>query len=203
MSEQWKPVVGYEGRYEVSDHGRVWSLPRKQVQPNPKSSKAKFSQRIGGKFLKQSVSGGYCRVTLFKDGNRDRQLVHRLVLAAFLEEFSPNLDCNHKDGIRGNNRLSNLELVTRSENEQHKRDVLRKQIGETANSSKLTNEQVVTMKQEFAALMETPRPGGKKKPRIRPPKGVTAALAQKYGVSQTRVSQICRRGMWKEGPTYV
>lgn len=93
------PVSGYEGKYNITDDGRVLSLPRER---------ARFRQ------LKTSLSNcGYLTVCF---GDKTTHLVHRLVAKAFVEGYSEGLDVNHKDGVKTNNRHSNLEWVTRSEN---------------------------------------------------------------------------------------
>lgn len=99
-SETWKPIVGYEGIYEVSSQGRV------------KNAK---TERI----LKTWSSGlsGYTKVELSKGGKAKPFFVHRLVAEAFL----PNPDkrksqIDHINFVRTDNRVSNLEWVTPEEN---------------------------------------------------------------------------------------
>ena len=110
----WKPVVGFENMFEVSDDGRVRSLDRtvyyKQFQ------KYKF---IAGKEKKLSLSNGYYVVNLNADGKRNVRPVHRLVAQAFIDN-PLNLPCvNHIDGDKTNNNVSNLEWVTYGENNVH------------------------------------------------------------------------------------
>ena len=105
MEEKWIDIKGYEGYYQISDLGRV-----KRLAGSPKCK----TDRI----LKPgSQKTGYLFVTLHKDGIGKMYRVHRLVL----ENFNPienmkNLQVNHKDEIRTNNMLSNLEWVTATEN---------------------------------------------------------------------------------------
>ena len=111
--EIWKDIKGYEGLYAVSNCGRVKSLG------NDKSRKEKI--------LRPCKDGwGYLFVTLYKEGKAKLYKVHRLVLM----NFSPvdgmeNLDCNHIDENKENNRLENLEWCDRSYNltynDRHKR----------------------------------------------------------------------------------
>ena len=97
MNEEWKPVPGFEGLYEVSSFGRV------------KTSRRKGSP---GGILKLCPSRGYYSVALCKDGKYFRILVHRLVATVFLEN-PDNLPCvNHKDENGTNNRVENLEWCT-------------------------------------------------------------------------------------------
>jgi hypothetical protein len=101
--ESWKDVLGYEGRYQVSDLGRV----RGQIgvlRPNLNTS-------------------GYHIVHLYSGGRHTRQvaLVHRLVAQAFLPNPEGRQYVNHLDGDKIGNRLANLEWCTNSENVIHAR----------------------------------------------------------------------------------
>jgi hypothetical protein len=105
MAEQWRPVVGFEGVFEVSDHGNVRSLgwigKRGRVHPPGP--------------LNQSIDPrGYRRVSL----QGSPYLVAPLVLSAFVGPRPPGLDGCHGDGDNANNRLGNLRWGTRSENMQ-------------------------------------------------------------------------------------
>jgi hypothetical protein len=96
--EIWLPVVGYEGYYEVSNLGRVRSLR---------------------KTLKNNIRNGYCQVGLFINGNRKIVYVHRLVAEVFIINPDNKPEVNHKDGIKTNNNVFNLEWATFKENNQH------------------------------------------------------------------------------------
>lgn len=98
--EVWRPVPGYEGHYEVSDLGRIRSL--------------KTAARRIRKLM--ATADGHLRVSLTLDGQR-MQLVHALVLAAFVGPRPEGADIRHRDGDGHHNALSNLTYGTRSENE--------------------------------------------------------------------------------------
>lgn len=108
--ERWLPVVGYEGYYEVSDQGRVRSLPRLTRKGN----------LTGGRIL--SPSGGksdYRRVDLWVNGVARTRLVHGLMMEAFAGPRPEGMEIRHLDGTRSNNRWpDNLAYGTRSENQQ-------------------------------------------------------------------------------------
>lgn len=109
MIETWKDIKEYEGLYQVSDLGRVKSLPK------PYKNNAISKDKI----LKQRVNdNGYCVVDLYKDGKRKVYRVHKLVMQEFLCE-NHKLDINHIDCDKTNNKLSNLEYCTRQENMIH------------------------------------------------------------------------------------
>ena len=141
--EFWKPIKGYEGFYEVSDLGRVRSLPREV------KGKGNTTQMRDGFILKHDASGRYPRVTLFKENKRFRESVHRLVAIAYVENPSNKPEVNHINGNSYDNRPENLEWVTSSENQQHAVDTgLQKTLfGEDAPWSKLTNKQVIEIKE--------------------------------------------------------
>lgn len=110
MREEWRPVVGYEGLYEVSNMGNVKSVER--MKWNGKSY-YKAPERI----LKAGKdSGGYLQVHLCKDGKIKQCLVHRLVAAAFIENPNNLLCINHKDENPKNNCVQNLEWCSYSYN---------------------------------------------------------------------------------------
>lgn len=111
MSEQWKPVVGYEGAYEVSDLGNIRSLPHARRGRN--SSVRRFPARA----LRGWVNGnGYRAVTLVADGKDHTALIHRLVLEAFVGPCPDGMEALHGNGNRTDARLSNLRWGTRPEN---------------------------------------------------------------------------------------
>lgn len=71
------------------------------------------------KYLKQTINKyGYCKVTLQKNNYKKMFSVHRLVAQAYLKDYSDNLQVNHINGIKTDNRLENLEMVTPKENMQ-------------------------------------------------------------------------------------
>ena len=135
--ENWKPVVGYEGLYEVSDQGRVRSVDRI----------TRDGRRWKGRVLSTNkVSTGYLRAVLSVDGKYNHVYVHRLVADAFVPNPQGKLEVNHKDGNKKNNVASNLEWVTHSENGLHAFRVLgrtaaKSMLGKPSPNRKLTDEQ--------------------------------------------------------------
>lgn len=100
--EVWKPVVGYEGLYEVSDHGGVRSMPRKGT--------------AGGLVSVVPNEKGYLTVGLFGHGKRVHRSVHRLMAEAFLGPCPDGMQVRHLDGNNTHNVLPNLKWGTASEN---------------------------------------------------------------------------------------
>jgi hypothetical protein len=129
--ENWKNVVGYEGRYQVSDLGNIKSMPK------PRCSKVKILKNI-------PLKAGYLTVDLGNGQKIKRYLVHRLVATAFIENPLNKEQVNHIDGNKSNNNVCNLEWNTRSENQLHSiKTGLRSAKGEKNSQSKLTNDIVI------------------------------------------------------------
>lgn len=106
--EEWRPVVGFEGLYEVSNLGRVKSLKREFTDSMGRHIIRPFKIL---KILIQSQTG-YPYLTLHKNKKQYHPNIHRLVAEAFLPN-PDNLPCvNHKDEDRTNSILSNLEWCT-------------------------------------------------------------------------------------------
>ena len=114
ISEQWKPIKGFEGLYEVSDLGRIKSLSR-YVR-----SKANSRMKIPERILKPGKNKyGYAVVILMKNNKRKNKLVHRLVAGAFINNPEKYPMVNHIDGNKQNNKVSNLEWCSASYNIKH------------------------------------------------------------------------------------
>lgn len=109
--EEWRPVVGYEGYYEVSDHGNVRSLDR--VVP-----KGGHTQTVNGRALSPSTKpSGHMRVSIIgADREHRTRMVHQLVLDAFVGTCPDGMEGCHNNGDPSDNRLKNLRWDTRSAN---------------------------------------------------------------------------------------
>lgn len=115
MAEQWKDVKDYEGLYQISNLGRVKSLPRTRIgNGTPYITKEKILNNSLG------ATGGYYRVQLCKTPKQHKMFyVHRLVANAFLVKIDGKEVVNHINGIKTDNRVENLEWTTIEENLQH------------------------------------------------------------------------------------
>ena len=114
--EQWKDIKGYEGLYRISTNGRVLALERIIYSNHTPSRKITLKQMI----MSLSMNTGYHRVSLTdRDGKNKSFYVHRLMAVAFIPNPLNRNEINHKNGIRGDNTLSNIEWCTHSENIQH------------------------------------------------------------------------------------
>lgn len=131
MKEVFKDVVGFEGEYQISNFGRVKTLkPRSEV------------------YIKPSNRNGYLRVGLRKNNKRYSKSVHRLVGEAFIGVPKKGMQINHKNGIKDDNRVCNLEWVTHSENIRHafRTKLLVRPKGEKNHNATLTNEQALEIR---------------------------------------------------------
>lgn len=114
MTEEWRAVPNYEGLYEVSDQGRVRSLERSVLTSHG------VVRRYRGRLLRPTTLTGYHLVGLSKEGQQEHIFVHRLVAFAFCDKpLHYQIQINHKNGIKSDNRPINLEWASRSENMQH------------------------------------------------------------------------------------
>jgi hypothetical protein len=172
-AEEWRPVPGYEGRYEVSDLGRVRSLRFRNrsadiVRPTPRVLRPVLNSR------------GYFYVTILP---RVRQ-IHGLVLEAFVGPCPPGYEGSHLNGHAADNRLVNLVWETRSENNRRKVEhgtfVFRR--GEQASNAKLTGAAVSEIRRR-SRFGES---------------GV--ALAREFGVTQGAVWLVVAGRNWKHVP---
>ncbi len=124
----WRPAAGYEGLYEVSDHGFVRSA------------------KTGA--LKAPQQGEYRRlsVLLWKQGKARMVKIHRLVLLTFVGEPPPGWECCHNDGDASNNKLSNLRWDTTQNNQRDRAAHGTSNRGERCAAAKLTTEQVLAIR---------------------------------------------------------
>jgi HNH endonuclease/Helix-turn-helix domain of resolvase len=107
VDEEWKPAPDCGDRYSVSNHGRC---------ARTKTHDGRDIWRI----LNGRLEGnGYITFHLYIDGKQKHPLAHRIVWAAFHGPIPKGLEINHKNGVKYDNHLANLELVTRSENMLH------------------------------------------------------------------------------------
>lgn len=102
MEEMWKPIKNYEGLYEVSNFGNV-----------------KRINKVTQNRILKPYGERYPTVSLSKNDKRALYRVHKLVANHFIEKPESHFQVNHKDGIRTNNHIDNLEWVSPSDNVLH------------------------------------------------------------------------------------
>lgn len=140
--EIFKDVVGYESMYQVSNLGTVISLERTKYKNQYVKSKTKSINDNGY---------GYKTVNLWKDNKGKTFYVHRLIVEAFIGEIPKDMQVNHINGVKSDNFLSNLEIVTRSENilHAHKNGLTKDMFGQKVKRSK-TGYSNICIKQDKA-----------------------------------------------------
>lgn len=170
--EVWKPVVSWEGIYEVSTLGRI-----RRLLDSPKT--------YVGKILKPATDAGYQKVCLKQKPRVQSIRVHRVVTLAFLgSPPSASHEVNHKDGDKSNNALDNLEYVTPLENVRHaeRHGLSRHPSGEDRPNTRISDKDVL----RIHALV---RSGGD-----------ANEIAAAFGVSRSHVYGIkhhrARRYLW-------
>lgn len=119
--EIWVDIHGYEGSYQVSDHGRVRSLDREVKHPRWGTMKRK------GKLLKPVYnSDGYAGVFLYSEGKSRRASVHRLVAEHFIDNPKHESEVNHINEDKRDNSVQNLEWVSHADNVRHGTGIARR-----------------------------------------------------------------------------
>ena len=169
MTEIWKPVVGFEGLYEVSNLGRVRSLDRVLTSG---SAKRGYPRKVRGVVLSpQKHSAGYLHVRL----SGETRIVSWLVLEAFEGLRPKQHEVCHNNGDKLDNRLSNLRYDTHVLNCADRVKHGSQRFGEDVRTAKLSEDGVRAIR---AAQN-------------------TQGLAKKYGVHPHHIHRLRRREQWK------
>ena len=117
MKEVWRPVLDFEEFYEVSNLGRIKSLPRKISRTlRGKPTLCFYKEKIITPF--KNMHGYFC-LALFNGNTRVMATVHKVVFEAFHGRLPAGKEINHKDAVKTNNSPDNLEACTRAENVRH------------------------------------------------------------------------------------
>ena len=161
MKEIWKDIPGYEKLYRINNYGDVFSLR---------------NNRLLKSFLTWK---GYLRIRLYKDKKCIAYFVHRLVLLTFVG--NSKLPCNHKNGIKIDNYVENLEYCTTKENNHHARlSGLIDTHGERNGRAKLTDLQAIEIKEMYNTGNYS-----------------QSELARKYDISPRNMGKLLNGKTWK------
>lgn len=156
-----KTIPGYDN-YTIDEKGNIFNKDKALLKP--------WNNR------------GYRQVSLYKNGIRKSQNVHRLMALTYLPDYYEKPQVNHINGNKVDNRLENLEMCTHIENSVHAKEsgLLRPARGEKAGSSKLTQKQVDEIRSKYVRI-----------------KYSSYKLSLEYNVSQQTISDIILNKIWK------
>lgn len=114
-NEVWRDVKGYKGLYQISSKGRLKSLSRpvRHARGGFRVTKQRIIEPRKGK-------RGYFVFTLSKEGQSSQRYAHRLIAIAFIPNPEGKPHINHRNGVKDDNRIKNLEWCTHQENHLHR-----------------------------------------------------------------------------------
>lgn len=161
MPEIWREAVGYENLYRISNLGNLQDI-------------------LTGKIRKSSLnSRGYPQLHLWRNGKKRNHTIHSLVMASFVGDRPTMMDINHRNGNKTDNRIENLEYVTRSQNIKHAFSIgLISKQGEKNPRAKLTDALIFSIRQ------------------LRKEGMTGRMLSRKFGISDGHVSDIVHHRLW-------
>jgi NUMOD4 motif/HNH endonuclease len=167
--EIWKPCPGFEESYEVSSHGRV------------RSSRKWSNTQVGYILKPKTMKGrGYLLVTLMKGGRKYSRRVHILVAKAFIPQPLDTDQVNHENGVKADNRVSNLTWTTQEGNNLHAAETGLNPRGQYSKRATITNAQAIAIKADIDAGMMP-----------------LTLIAEKHKASYAVVVAIKHRQAWK------
>ncbi len=173
IEEIWKDVPGYEGLYQASNQGNIRFLSRAKHKRKCRD----YTPRLLNPTINRC---GYCRVGLSKNNKITYWSSHRLVAIAFIPNPENKPQVNHKNGIKTDNRVENLEWVTNKENKEHAQKnglVVR---GQRVHTCILTEAQVLEIRAAHKGSHK-----------------IQYNLRHKYGISRSGLWNIINRNSWK------
>ena len=161
-----KDIPGYPG-YMADSNGHIWSV---------RSNWRGYGERV----LSETLDNyGYCKVRLYRDGERVNKQVHHLVALAFFGKPKLGYEVRHLNGIRTDNQIDNLLWGTRLENALDRSEHGHTAVGSKNGSSKLCEDQVRTIKVLLGSGLSQ------------------RMIAKKFNVSQGTIGKIGRRESWR------
>lgn len=164
--EEWRVIPSLKGNYEASNLGRIRRCtPGCGTRP--------------GLVMRPRLSRGYERLTLSVDSKQLCRSVHRLVAEAFLGDLPGDQQINHKNGIKHDNRIENLELCTPAENTRHAYEALKLPYPKPPESKGQANGRAKLNDACCVAILNLSREGWSQQ-----------RIADLFGVNQTNISRV-------------
>ena len=212
--EEWRPIRGYETVYEISNHGRIKRITMIGFMSTEQVNRARELYSTGASpqqiaddlgvtrkmvsrsifrntrspehLLRLSLSHGYPVAGLSRNGVVTQFLVHRVLVETFIGQIPNMMTVNHKNGVRNDNRLDNLEIATQRENNIHSIQVLgHKRVGpkgERARTAKLKPGQIPLIRQRVNDGV------------------LYKYIAAEFNISIATVGQVATHHTWKHIP---
>lgn len=176
-NEIWRPVLDYEGLYEVSSFGRVRSFDKHVKNGSP------IGRTISSRVLRTPLNGqGRRTVVLYKNGTKKSRNVYKIVAEAFLGACPSGMIVRHKNGDCTDDMSCNLIYGTHKENTHDRIAHGAMFYGENVHNAKLTASHVAEIRDIH---------------KFRCPVHGTMALASFYGVSPSTISAVLHKKNWK------
>ena len=189
MSEQWKPIKGYEGKYEVSDHGNVRRCHYAEVTTARGIRRTEALYPLNPYLVGDGLRNKkYYMVRLYKDKKFGDFGVHRLVLEAFVGPCPPQMQCCHNDGNPQNNHVSNLRWGSSKENADDRERHGTHPKGSKSSKAKLKEEHIPEIR--FLLKYFNKR-------------GNMTILAQRFGVDVATIRDVRDKLTWQQIPDLV
>ncbi len=134
-----------------------------------------------GKEIKQNLANGYPRINFKLNGKWKSVSSHRVIASAYCDNFSPGLYVNHRNGVKHDNRIDNLEWVTPGQNNKHavESGLFTPAKGEASGQSKLTERDVLLIRSRYASGASQ------------------SELSREFGITTSNVWTIVSRNGWK------
>lgn len=180
FDEVWKDIPRYIGIYQVSSCGRIKRIEHTTID-------CLGRKRIYPEVIlhPQKNRNGYMQIILYSEGNFEMLSVHRLVAEVFIPNLENKEQVNHKNGIKTDNRVENLEFVTRSENVLHSYHTLkRKAVWRDKKGKNNPNSKIVLQIKDGKIVAEFCG---------------TAEASRKTGFHQESISRACNRKLKTTG----
>ena len=177
QDKEWRPVLGFEGLYEVSSCGSIRSLQR--IDRTKSRCGNLYTRTLSSVLLKPALIHGYRYVILRKDGKSVNKKVSRMLCEAFHGPSVKGMQAAHLNNVRDDDRVDNLIWATNKENSAHKLIHGTQPMGETSPNAKITEKQV-------------------KDARARHARGESfGSIARSFGVGRKTISRAVYRETWK------